>query len=164
MVMVMCLTRLSAARAASSRSVYKIVFVLYNVLATIYLTKVNPPEQYLTQEAAPGYGCDEHVTRDIGCTNINHHPLTQPQYNSGGKRHVLSFNPLLLTSIYKIQTLFPRGNHPKAHKRAQGKSLPPHLELTKKQPQTHSPSEWTTCAPPGRSMDATTIENRAHCT
>jgi hypothetical protein len=75
---------------------------IYDVLATIYLTKVNPPEQYFTQEAAPGYGCDEHVTRDIGHTNNNHHPLPQPQQNSGGKRHVLFFNPSLLTSIYKI--------------------------------------------------------------
>jgi hypothetical protein len=66
---------------ASSRNFYKIVCVFYDVLATIYLTKVKP-KQYLTQEAAPGYGCDEHVTCDIGRTNINHHLLPQPQCNS----------------------------------------------------------------------------------
>jgi hypothetical protein len=52
------------------------VCVLYDVLATKYLTKLNPPEQYLTQEAAPGYGCDERVTRDIGRANFNHPPTT----------------------------------------------------------------------------------------
>jgi hypothetical protein len=55
---------------------YKMICVLYNVLATIYLTKLNPPEQYFTQEAAPGYGCDKCVTRDIGRTNFNHPPTT----------------------------------------------------------------------------------------
>jgi hypothetical protein len=53
--------------------------VFHNVLATIYATKVNPPEQYLTQEAAPGYGCDERVTRDIGRANFNP-PPPQPQH------------------------------------------------------------------------------------
>jgi hypothetical protein len=41
-------------------------------------------------------------------------------------------------------------------------TLPPHLELTKKQPYTYSPAEWTTRAAPKRMMDATTIENHAH--
>jgi hypothetical protein len=50
--------------------------VFYNVLATIYLTKLNLPEQYFTQEAAPGYGHDEHVMRDIGHANFNHPPTT----------------------------------------------------------------------------------------
>jgi hypothetical protein len=53
----------------SSRNFYKMGCVFYNVLATIYPTKVNLPEQYLTQEAAPGYGRDEHVTCDIGRTD-----------------------------------------------------------------------------------------------
>jgi hypothetical protein len=77
MVMVTCLANLSAAaRMASSRMFYKMVCVLYNVSATIYLTKLNPPEQYFTQEAAPGYGCDKHVMCDIGCANFNHPPTT----------------------------------------------------------------------------------------
>jgi hypothetical protein len=75
MVMVTCLANLSAAaRMASSRIFYKMICVLYNVLATIYLTKLNPSEQYFTQEA--GYGCDKHVTHDIGHANFNHPPTT----------------------------------------------------------------------------------------
>jgi hypothetical protein len=77
MVMVTYLANLSvAARTVSSRIFHKMVCVLYNVLATIYLTKLNPPKQYFTQEAAPGYGCDKHVTCDIGHTNFNHPPIT----------------------------------------------------------------------------------------
>jgi hypothetical protein len=59
---------------ASSRNFYKMVCILYNILATRYLTKPNLPKQYFTQEAAPGYGCDECVTRDIGRTNFNPPP------------------------------------------------------------------------------------------
>jgi hypothetical protein len=77
MVIVTCLANLSAAaRTASSRMFYKMVCLLYNVLATIYLTKLNLPEQYFTQEAALGYGCDECVTHDISCANFNHPPTS----------------------------------------------------------------------------------------
>jgi hypothetical protein len=51
----------------------QMVCVFYDVLATIYFTKVNPSEQYLTQEAAPGYG---YVTHDIGHANFNHSSTT----------------------------------------------------------------------------------------
>jgi hypothetical protein len=103
MVMVTCLANLSAAaRTASSRIFYKIVCVFYDVLATIYLTKVNPPEQYLIQEAALGYGCDEHVTHDIGHTNFNHPPL-QPQQKVSV---VLTSNPSPTTHIHRTQAFF----------------------------------------------------------
>jgi hypothetical protein len=59
-----------------SRNFYKIGCVFYNVLATIYPTKVNLPEQYFTQETALGYGCDKHVTHNIGRANFNHPPTT----------------------------------------------------------------------------------------
>jgi hypothetical protein len=159
MVMVTYLANLSAAaRTASSRMFYKMVCVLYNVLSTIYLTKLNLPEQYLTQEAAPGYGCDERVTRDIGHANFNHPPTTSTTTQSKCIRYVLSFNPSLLTSIYRIQALFPGRNHPNALK----VSPYPHLELTKEQPQTPSPAERMTRSAPGRLTDATTIKNCAH--
>jgi hypothetical protein len=67
MVMVMLS---AAARKMSSRNFYKMGCVFYDVLATIYLTKVNLLKQYLTQNTALVYGCD------ISCTNFNHPPTT----------------------------------------------------------------------------------------
>jgi hypothetical protein len=75
-VIVICLTRLSTAWTASGRNFYKMVCVFYDVLVIIYLTKVNLPEQYFTQEAAPGYGCDKCVMCDISRTNFNHPPTS----------------------------------------------------------------------------------------
>jgi hypothetical protein len=63
----------------------------------------------------------------------------------------------------KCAYLFYHRNHPKVHKRAPGKS-PPHLELTKKHPQTYSTAKWTTHAAPKRAMDATTVKNGTHHT
>jgi hypothetical protein len=81
------------------------VYVFYDALATIYLTKVNLPNQYLTQEAALGYGCDERVMHDIDPI----HPL-QPQHKVSV---FFTSNPSLLTHIYRIQAFFQRGTTPK---------------------------------------------------
>jgi hypothetical protein len=126
MVMVMCLTRLSTAWMASSRNFYKMVCILYNVLATIYLTKPSPPEQYFTHEAAPGYGCDECVTRDIGHTNFNPPPTTSTTTQSGCIRYVFL---LLILHYWSISTgyrlFFPERNHPKACNTLQVSPYPP---------------------------------------
>jgi hypothetical protein len=53
---------------APSRKFYKVVYILYSVLAIFYLTKANPPKYYLTQEAASGdWGVREECVGWVRC-------------------------------------------------------------------------------------------------
>jgi hypothetical protein len=90
------------------------------------------------------------------------HPPPQPQHKVSV---FFTSNFSLLTYIYRIQAFFSERNHPKVRKRAPGKSLPPpHLQVTKKHPQTCALAERTTCASPGRSTDVAIVKNCAHDT